>query len=77
LASFISSFLTSSSSFFLEGNNETEEIPSLETADEDFKLLAFHLSQTLEKDYRLGQEGNVMEEYQACPCRTLKDSLST
>lgn len=76
LASFFSSFLTSSSSFFFEANNETEKIHSLRTADEDLRLLIFHLSQTLEEDYRLGQEGNVVEDYQACPCSTLKDSFS-
>lgn len=73
--------LSSSSSPFhlhFEGNNEKgKKKISLRIPDEVLKLLAFHLSQILEEDYRLGQEGNVGEHYQVYPYSTLKDIFST
>lgn len=65
-----------SSSFWRKQWNRKKKT-SLRIPDEVLKLLAFHLSQILEEDYRLGQEGNVGEHYQVYPYSTLKDIFST
>lgn len=75
---FILFLLTISSLFWRkQWNREKKKKLSLRITDEELKLLAFHLSQILEEDYRLGQEGNVGEHYQVYPYSTLKDIFST